>query len=122
MAMIPAGATIRDKATGQPLGTTVAPVTINIVCNTRPLAEAIGRVQVQLAIAGAAARRFHRMFANRRLETLRHQARLKGRPGWRAIPIPRGPRFRFHFLPSIPERSTPPFARSTPDAMPPHPL
>ncbi len=115
MATIPAEAAIRDKVTGQVLGTTAHPVTLSLWVNLEPMVRALSIAQASVctvAIAcgqGAEAmRQFLAAFGRTqaRLETLRRQARRKGRPGWRHIAIP-----------NHRPRSATPFAhqRNTPD-------
>lgn len=106
MPTIPAGATIRDKATGQVVGHTTMPteihhpgitteklaraiaahalprLTITITCNTEAMRNALEQIRRFAAALG-------RSPAQRRLLALRYQAKRKGRPGWRHIPIPR---------------------------------
>lgn len=84
--------TLLDASTGQVLGK-VDRITIAISCDTRPLRDAFEAVTLQLRTTAEQMRQFGRAFGDRRLETLRHQARRKGRPGWRAIRIPKAPRF-----------------------------
>lgn len=83
--------TLLDASTGQVLGK-VDRITIAISCDTRPLRDAFEAVTLQLRTTTEQMRQFGRAFGDRRLETLRHQARRKGRPGWRAIRIPKAPR------------------------------
>lgn len=106
MPTIPAGATIRDKATGQIVGHTTTPTEIHHPgITTEKLARAIAsasapRLTITLRANTQAMRdtleeviRFitalGRSPAQRRLLALRYQAKRKGRPGWRHIPIPR---------------------------------
>lgn len=102
---------LRNRDTGEVLGTT-GPLTITIRCDTRPLVEALGHVQLQLTIAQAAARALFRAMSDRRLETLRHQARRKGKPGWRAIRIPPRQRYRMRFTPNEVEAAVRPSGES----------
>lgn len=119
---IPTGTTIRDRATGQPIGCTTSPVLITIKVDAGPLIAALEKARAQIQLTAAAAKQFMRALGDRRLETLRHQARLKGRPGWRSIRIPKGPRYRLTYTPNEAERSAMPFAHDDRiDAMPPPP-
>lgn len=111
MALIPAGTTIFNRTTGELIGCTVAPVLISIRADTTALVDALDRVQATIQLTADAARKFNRALGlPDRLAALRYQAKRKGRPGWRAIPIPKRPRWKMQFTPNHPERSAQPFA------------
>lgn len=120
MALIPAGTTIFNRATGERVGCTVAPVVISIRADTTRLVEALDQVQATIQLTADALRRFNRALGLRDLLTaLRYQAKRKGRPGWRAIPIPKRPRWQMTFTPNEPDSSPQPFAQPDDNAHPP---
>lgn len=97
MATIPAGAAIRDKATGQILGTTAEPLRITMRVDARPAIRAFTQARaavcsmaISLGQASESMRRFIQQVGrhNARIASLRYQAKRKGRPGWRHIRIP----------------------------------
>ena len=97
--VIGAGAILYDH-TGRELGRTIAPVQITLVVDAKPAIEALTSLQAQLRLCAEATKAMNRAFGNARLETLRRQAKRKGRPGWRAIRIPKGPGWSFAFEPA----------------------
>lgn len=97
MATIPAGATIRDKATGQIIGTTAEPLRITIRVDARHAIRAFAQARaavcsfgISIGQATESMRRFIQQVGrhNARIAALRYQAKRKGRPGWRHVPIP----------------------------------
>ncbi len=89
MIIIPEGGIVRDKATGEVLGK-VQRLELVLKVNAGPMISALKQATTTARITGDEMRKLLLMLGFPRLETLRYQARRKGRPGWRSIKIPKG--------------------------------